>query len=549
MRTLYIILIWLLFLPFLVQAQEGPCFPQYMNSGKALFEAEKFLDAWEEFKFARDCPGVTVAQRKEAISWIDSSIKKNADLMQFLTNRAEYERDSAFVQVEQQRDRALALLHASGATQANERKELQDGLNLAYQALKNSTTSQPAFVLRVFGESVYLSHSRHFEKTNKEVLSSEFSSDGSHFLTRSRDSLVRIWQLNNDSEPVRIRHGDYIRSAIFSPNGTQVLTTSNDRTAQLWDLSGNRLSIMEGHQDDVLTSVFAPDGSAVLTTSRDNTAKMWNLSGNLIADFKGHLAPVHMAIFSPDGTKVLTRAADHSTKLWNKEGRQLANLLTDEAYLYDACFAPNGQTILTASANGTATLWDLTGTQLQTFQHPDAMIRSARFSPDGKLVLTLATDGVATLWDLNGSPKMTARHNGLVFWAGFAPNGQFILTASKDKTAKLWDLQGNLISTLEHLDAVRTARFNPTKSQLITVSNDHTARLWNFAGELLMVLNGHEQKINDVQFSEDGNQILTCSDDRAAILTPAPDVVFEKLNQDPPANLSDEKLKRYGIVE
>ncbi len=290
MKTLFIS-IWLLTIPFVLLGQRGSCFTQYMVEGKAFFEAEKFQEAWEEFQLARDCPGVTTAQVNEANSWIDASYQKNADLLRSLREKAEYERDSAFVQIEHERDRALALLHASGATQANERQELNDGLNLAFQALKYSPTPQPAFVLQAFGESVYLSHSRYLAKTNSAVLSSAFSRDGAHLLTRSRDSLVRIWTLNNNSEPVRIKHDDYIRSAIFSPNGTQVLTTSNDRTAQLWDLSGNRLSIMQGHQDDVLLAVFAPDGSTVLTASRDHTAKIWDLSGKLVADLKGHLAP------------------------------------------------------------------------------------------------------------------------------------------------------------------------------------------------------------------------------------------------------------------
>jgi hypothetical protein len=61
-----------------------------------------------------------------------------------------------------------------------------------------------------------------------------------------------------------------------------------------------------------------------------------------------------------------------------------------------------------------------------------------------------------------------------------APTGERIVTASSDKTARLWEgLNGKLLATLTgHDDYVNNAQFSPDGQRIITASSDKTAWLW-----------------------------------------------------------------------
>jgi len=70
-----------------------------------------------------------------------------------------------------------------------------------------------------------------------------------------------------------------------------------------------------------------------------------------------------------------------------------------------------------------------------------------------------------------------------------------------------------------HAGFVNSAQFSPDGTQIVTASNDNTARLWSATtGELLRTLEGHAHWVLSAQFSPNGTQIVTASADRTAKL-------------------------------
>ncbi len=65
-----------------------------------------------------------------------------------------------------------------------------------------------------------------------------------------------------------------------------------------------------------------------------------------------------------------------------------------------------------------------------------------------------------------------------------------------------------------HEDAVNSVSFSPDGQHLATASDDRTVKLWSRDGSLLQTLTGHLAAVNSVSFSPRGQYFATASDDR-----------------------------------
>lgn len=163
------------------------------------------------------------------------------------------------------------------------------------------------------------------------------------------------------------------------------------------------------------------------------------------------------------------------------------------------------------------------------------------FSPDGARLVTSSADRTARVWDaVTGRELLALRgHDGDVSDASFSPCGGKIVTASLDSTARVWDAKtGRELAVLgSHGDAVTLAIFSPDGERIVTASNDYLAKIWDSkSGQELVTLSGHDarsasrdhhelrefefkrqrkptSKFMRVEFSTDGNRVLTACDD------------------------------------
>jgi WD40 repeat protein len=97
--------------------------------------------------------------------------------------------------------------------------------------------------------------------------------------------------------------------------------------------------------------------------------------------------------------------------------------------------------------------------------------------------------------------------------AVLSPGGLGVAT-TKGLVAQLWNAStGKLVHTLKgHRSLVTDAEFSPNGLELLTVSDDHTGRIWStHTGRLLHVLVGHFFPVNTGSYSPDGQWIVTSS--------------------------------------
>jgi WD40 repeat protein len=407
-----------------------------------------------------------------------------------------------------------------------------------------------------------------------------------------------------------------IRSFAFSPDGRLLASGSFDRTARIWNAGTGRLLHVLQHSGYVLAERFSPDGRSLVTSSQDGAAYLWDVpSGQRELLLVGATGALNEAAFSPDGTEIATASADRLARIYySQDGRLLAPLAGDAEAVTSIDFDPSGRTIVTGSSGGNARLWDALpqgtlepidtrDTPVQALWAGDEAVsvagREARIvMPRGSVVkrLTMPAPIVATatagrtvaladqagdlLVDRSGAVKLTrgvgatalAFANGrlllgrgdIVGWADGNPRqvrvggrvlglstggGRFLVRLAQEvrvyrddgallstihtsalhavlspgglgvattqgKVAQLWRATtGEHLHTLSgHRSLVTDAEFSPNGRELVTVSDDHTGRVWNArTGSLLRVLVGHFFPVLAGSFSPDGHWIVTAS--------------------------------------
>ncbi|MBT4863649.1 MAG: hypothetical protein HON53_00825, partial [Planctomycetaceae bacterium] len=164
-------------------------------------------------------------------------------------------------------------------------------------------------------------------------------------------------------------------------------------------------------------------------------------------------------------------------------------------------------------------------------------------SGDGQRLVMALEGGMIEVWDLSKSSNKPA----LTFSVGgngidvnavvFSPDGKQIAvgtSAAKDNVT-LWDISAveapakplttfgdssaNDRFAVEHTAAVLSIQFSPDGKQLLTGSEDYTARVWDVKeGKQLVPLRGHNWFVWDAAFSPDGTQIVTAGQDGIAIV-------------------------------
>ena len=99
----------------------------------------------------------------------------------------------------------------------------------------------------------------------------QFSPDGSHLASCSKDTTIKIWHKNNSywaNRHTLQRHSKWVFSCSFSPNSKLLATASADRKIGIWQVcNGDLLRFLHGHSNIVWAVCFLDDTELVSCSS------------------------------------------------------------------------------------------------------------------------------------------------------------------------------------------------------------------------------------------------------------------------------------------
>lgn len=217
-----------------------------------------------------------------------------------------------------------------------------------------------------------------------------------------------------------------------------------------------------------------------------------NLKLDHIKTFTGHSHGVRKVVFSPDGNHFASGGTRGELFVWNIDSEKSVKRLEGHyGSISDVRYSDNGKYLVSAGEDGQIKVWDAeTGFCLQRIISP-----SAADSPVNKVNFALYSE-----------------KSNKVYFGGTNRNLTCLPFNSKD--------QPEVIYT-DNKEAIECAIISPDGSEIIFAAGNYIMAINLASGEVVREYNTGSCKVNALEFSSDGQRLLTwCSNSRVDVRDP-----------------------------
>ena len=180
----------------------------------------------------------------------------------------------------------------------------------------------------------------------------------------SVDKTIRIWNLEAKGAPrVLPKQLESVSAVQFSPDGRHCASATKEAFVRVWDIDTGNSQIFSDDQSSagIRYLTYSHDGSLLAAGSDDGWIRIFNVSdGKIVSRFLGHAQKVQGLAFNAADT-LLASSSDNSTiKLWRTSDWTLVRELTGHrSGVYQVTFSPDGRFLLSTSDDKTARLWEV----------------------------------------------------------------------------------------------------------------------------------------------------------------------------------------------
>lgn len=292
-----------------------------------------------------------------------------------------------------------------------------------------------------------------------------------------------------------------------------------------------RAAHFTGHKDALFALSPSLNQGHFYTAGADGMIVEWDYEhpgdGQLLAKVN---APVYFLALHPQNLWLLAGTSKgnlHVIDLASK--KEIRNIEAHAKGVYHIHYLHKNPFLLTGGGDGQIKVWQRNDlTLLRTLAASEKNVRVMAVSPDEKALASGYSDQYVREWSL---PDMNLRneweaHKSSVFGLTYSPDNKFILSGGMDALLRVWNNTRPVTLAKDipaHLLHIKYISYNPDGNLIATVSMDKTLKIWDASDfELLKVIDlarnqGHTSSVNKVLWV-DNQRLITCSDDRSAIL-------------------------------
>jgi WD40 repeat protein len=283
--------------------------------------------------------------------------------------------------------------------------------------------------------------------------------DGGWALSGSDDATLRLWDLENGEELLRlVGHAGAVMSLALDCEGSRALSGGWDGTLRLWDLAtGQQLLCLEGNGKAIQCVALTADGTRALFAGEDRVLRWWDLlNRQALLHLTGHTDAIRSVALSADGRLGLSGSDDYTIRLWDlTSGQEVRRYEGHADAVTSVAIAPNGRWVLSGSSDQTLRFWELQSVQeLRCLTGHANWINSVAIAADGRRVATGSggetrdgqfADGADTtvrLWDVVAGKELHCfkGHTASVTSVALSADGRFAVSGGLDQTVRVWEL-------------------------------------------------------------------------------------------------------------
>ncbi len=245
-----------------------------------------------------------------------------------------------------------------------------------------------------------------------------------------------------------------------------------------------------------------------------------HLDSSLQRILRGHRYPISQVVFSRQENYLASCCKGGEIRIWDWENSEPLVVIRDHStVLHTIAFSLDGKKLASGGEDWSIFVWEsASGECLQILDGHQGTVSSLVFTQEEKLI-SASEDGQIIFWDVEKGDKLQENSSEeTILDLALAEKQGLLASASKDGEIVLWELESlkERMRWKAHERLINEIIFSQDGEELISVSKDKTMRFWKVSsGEPLNHFSAHQKNITSLAVHPSLNFLFSASEDNS----------------------------------